>query len=115
MYLTIGATKLLVGQYQDRKVKKLEVNFDYLFSSYSSYRRFAQVIADVESNTLKIRLKSDFKNTSDCIKLAQLLIGLEKLVTLQNMALLSDILEANSQATPQDFVDKQADLLEYFL
>ena len=115
MYLTIGATKLLIGQYKDHKGTKLEVNFDYLFSSYSNYRRFAQVIADLERETLKIKLKSDFKNPSDCVKLAQLLIGLEKLITSENLILLSNIVATNSQISPQDFIEQQAQIVEYFL
>ena len=90
MYLTIGETKLLVGQYGDKSVEKLELNFEYLFESYSSYRRFAQVIADVQSSAIKIKIKSEFKTVTDCSKLSKLLIGVQNLVTQENLNLLTN-------------------------
>jgi hypothetical protein len=115
MYLTIGATKLLVGQFGEQKAEKLELNFEYLFESNNSYRRFAQVIADSEAQTLKIKIKSEFKKPSDCVKLSRLLLGVQKLVTEDNLNLLNSILELNSGVTPQDFIRQQQDLIEYFV
>ena len=57
MYLTIGETKLLIGQYGEGEATKLELNFEYLFDSYSSYRRFAQVLANTNTKTVKIKIK----------------------------------------------------------
>lgn len=115
MYLTIGKTKLLIGQYGEGKSKKLEINFDYLFSSHSSYRRFAQIIANNETFTLKIKIKTEFTNVSDCSKLAQLLVGVKKLATPENLNLLNNILESSSSITPQNFIQQQEDLTKYFL
>ena len=114
MYFTIGETKLLIGQYGEGKNKKLEINFDYLFSSHSNYRRFAQVIADSDFE-IKIKIKTEFTEISDCGKLARLLIGVQKLATFQNINLLNSILESNSQITPQKFLQQQEDLIQYFL
>ena len=114
MYLKIGETKLLIGQYGDRGIEKLEINFEYLFNSHNSYRRFAQVVADTERKTLKIKVKSEFKNPLDCAKLSQLLIGVEKLIAQDNLNFLRSILETNS-VTPQDFLQQQAYLVKYFL
>jgi hypothetical protein len=115
MYLTIGETKLLVGQFGAQEADKLELNFEYLFESNSSYRRFAQIIVDLEGKILKIKIKSDFKELSDCIKLSRLLLGVQKLVTQDNLNLLNSILEPNSGVTPQDFIQKQRHLIDYFL
>lgn len=115
MYLTIGETKLLIGQYGEGKSKKLEINFDYLFSSHSSYRRFAQIIANNEAFSLKIKIKTEFTNVSDCAKLAQLLMGVKKLATPKNFQILNSILESNSAITPQNFIQQQEDLIKYFL
>ena len=114
MYLTIGETKLLIGQYGSGEATKLELNFEYLFDSYSSYRRFAQVIADTDAKTVKIKIKSEFKNPSDCAKLSRLLIGVQKLITQNNLRFLSKILESGT-VTPQDFVQQQEELIKYFL
>lgn len=114
MYVTIGATKLLVGQYGEQTKAKLELNFEYLFDSYSSYRRFAQVIADVEGKSLKIKFKSEFKNPSDCAKLSRLSIGVQKLITQKNLKSIDKILESG-EMTPQDFVEQQEDLIQYFV
>ena len=113
MYVKIGETRLLVGQYKDREIEKLELTFEYLFDSYSNYRRFAQVIADLDGKSLKIKLKSEFKNPSDCAKLSRLLIGVQKLVTPKNLRSINQILESGN-LTPQDFVNQQQDSLEYF-
>jgi hypothetical protein len=115
MYLTIGETKLLVGQFGAQKADKLELNFEYLFESNHSYRRFAQIIVDLEGKILKIKIKSDFKELSDCLKLSRLLLGVQKLVTQDNLNLLNSILEQNSGVTPQDFIQQQRHLIEYFL
>ena len=115
MYLTIGETKLLVGQYGDGKTEKLELNFEYLFESQNSYRRFAQIIADVDSKALKVKVKSEFKTTSDCVKLSRLLVGVQKLITQDNLNFLRNILESSSELSPQEFLQQQADLVEYFI
>jgi hypothetical protein len=117
MYLTIGATKLLVGQFgeEERKNVALELTFEYLFESYNSYRRFAQVVADTKGNTLKIKIKSEFKHPSDCAKLSKLLIGVQQIVNSQNLHLLNRILETNSGVTPQEFIQQQQSLIEYFM
>ena len=114
MYLTIGATKLLVGQYREQTKAKLELNFEYLFDSYSSYRRFAQVIADVEGKNLKIKFKSEFKHSSDCAKLSRLSIGVQKLVTQKNLKFINKILESKDM-TSHDFIKQQQDLIKYFV
>jgi hypothetical protein len=114
MYLVIGETKLLIGQYGEGEATKLELNFEYLFDSYSSYRRFAQVIADTNAKTVKIKIKSEFTKPSDCTKLSQLLIGVQKLITQKNLRLIGKILETGD-VTPQDFVQQQKELIEYFL
>lgn len=114
MYLTIGETKLLIGQYGEGAATKLELNFEYLFDSYSSYRRFAQVIADSNAKTVKIKIKSEFKKPSDCAKLSHLLIGVQKLITPKNLRLISKIL-GSGDMTPQVFVQEQEELIRYFL
>lgn len=113
MYLKIGETRLLVGQYREGSVTKLELNFEYLFDSYSSYRRFAQVVADTKAKTVKIKIKSEFKKSSDCAKLSRLLIGLQKLITQKNLRLIEKILESGN-LSPQDFV-RQQESIDYFL
>ena len=115
MYLQIGETKLLVGKFQAQNTWKLELNFEYLFASSNSYRRFAQVIFDPESKALKIKIKSEFKNIDDCLKLSQLMVGVHKLVTEENFHLLAQILETSSQIQPQSFLKKQKKLVDHFL
>lgn len=114
MYLVIGETRLLVGQYGVGEATKLELNFEYLFDSYSSYRRFAQVVADTDAKTVKIKIKSEFTKPSDCAKLSRLSIGVQKLITQKNLRLINKILESGD-VTPQDFVQQQEELIEYFL
>ena len=114
MYLTIGETKLLVGQYGKGNQEKLELTFEYAFSSHNSYRRFAQVIYSCHDNQIRIKLKSDFKHPQDCIKLSQLILGVEKLITEQNLELLREILKPKSSIQPDEFVTKQKRILKYF-
>ena len=115
MYLQIGETRLIIGKYQAENTWKLELNFEYLFTSNKSYRRFAQVIFDPKSKELKIKIKSEFKNTEDCLTLSRLLVGVQKLITEKNFKLLAEILENSSQIQPQSFVKKQIKLVDYFL
>lgn len=115
MYLQIGGTRLLVGEYQAANTWKLELNFEYLFASNKSYRRFAQVVFDPQSKDLKIKVKSEFNNADDCRKLSQLMIGVHSLITQENFSLLAQILEDSSQIQPQSFVQKQENLVEHFL
>jgi len=115
MYLQIGETKLIIGKFQAQNTWKLELNFEYLFASHNNYRRFAQVVFDPESKVLKIKVKSEFKNIEDCLKLSQLMIGVNKLITEENFGLLAQILETSSQIQPQSFLQKQVKLVKYFL
>lgn len=115
MYLQIGETKLLIGEYQAENTSRLELNFEYLFASHKSYRRFAQVIFDLKSKAIKIKVKSEFKNPDDCLKLSQLLIGVQKIVTEENFSLLGQILDNSSSIQPQLFLERQAKLVKYFL
>lgn len=115
MYLTIGETKLLVGQYGEGDKTKLELNFEYAFDTHGSYRRFAKVIFEPNQQQIVIKLKSDFKLTKDCLKLSRLLIGLEKLLTIENLSLLLEILEPNSKIDPKTFVERQKGISGYFL
>lgn len=112
MYLTIGETKLRVGQYGEGVETKLELSFEYAFASHNTYRRFAQVIAD--QDRVKIKLKSEFTLTQDCLKLSQLILGVEKLCTPDNLALLREILQANSSVEPEEFITRQQALIDFF-
>ncbi len=112
MYLTIGETKLRVGQYGEGLQSKLELSFEYAFASHKSYRRFAQVLA--EGNGIKIKLKSEFTQTRDCLKLSRLVTGVAKLSTPENFALLREILNADSTTDPEEFIARQLNLIEYF-
>ena len=49
MYLKIGNTKLLAGKYSVKGLAKIEINFEYLFSSHKSDRRFANLFFTLTS------------------------------------------------------------------
>ena len=115
MYLKIGNTKLLAGKYWVQGISKIEINFEYLFSSYQSERRFANVVADLQSQELKIKIKSQFSNIADCKKLSILLIGIEKITTRENILTIDRIIEGKSTMNPQDFLKMQENVLKYFL
>ena len=115
MYLKIGNTKLLAGKYWVKGLAKIEINFEYLFSSYKSSRRFANVVADLQNQELKIKIKSEFSNTWDCEKLSRLLIGIEKITTKENISMIDQIIEGKSTINPQFFLKSQEELLKYFL
>ena len=124
MYLKIGNTKLLAGKYWVKGLAKIEINFEYLFSSYKTGlaegealrgRRFANVVADLQSQELKIKIKSEFRNTLDCEKLSRLLIGIGKITTKENLFMIDQIIEGKSTLNPQDFLKAQEKLLKYFL
>ncbi|ELS03494.1 hypothetical protein Xen7305DRAFT_00032180 [Xenococcus sp. PCC 7305] len=124
MYLKIGNTKLFAGKYQSKELAKIEINFEYIFSGGKSNlpegeamrsRRFANVLVDLESKKLKIKIKSEFSNTADCGTLSRLLIGIEKIITPENIEIIDQIIDGKSAITTQDFLKSQEQLLEYFL
>ena len=115
MYLKIGNTKLLAGKYWVKGLAKIEINFEYLFSSHKSGRRFANIVADLQSQELKIKIKSEFSNTWDCEKLSRLLIGIEKITTTDNLSMIDQIIEGKSTINSQDFLKAQEELLNFFL
>ena len=115
MYLKIGNTKLLAGKYSVKGLAKIEINFEYLFSSHKSDRRFANVLVDLESQELKIKIKSEFSNSSDCEKLSRLLIGIDKIITSENVAMIDKIIDGKSDIKPQYFLETQEEIVKYFL
>lgn len=115
MYLKIGNTKLFAGKYWVKGIGKIETNFEYLFSSHKGYRRFANIVADLQTPEIKFKIKSEFSNSLDCQALSRLLIGIEKIITTDNLIIIDEIIEGKSTITPQDFLKKQEELLNYFL
>ncbi|MDJ0900043.1 MAG: hypothetical protein QNJ55_14665 [Xenococcus sp. MO_188.B8] len=124
MYLKIGNTKLLAGKFWEQGLAKIELNFEYLFSSHKSGlaegetlrgRRFANIVVNLHTQELKIKIKSEFSNSLDCEKLSRLLIGIEKITTKENIAMIDQIIEGQSPLNPQNFLQAQAELLKYFL
>ncbi len=115
MYLKIGNTKLLAGKYGKQGFAKIEINFEYLFSSYKNERRFANIVVDLQTQELKIKIKSEFSDSGDCEQLSRLLIGIEKITTPENIAMIDQIIEGTSSINPQDFLQAQTELLKYFL
>jgi len=115
MQLKIGNTKLLAGKYWVQEFAKIEVNFEYLFATYKSYRRFANVVVDLETQELKIKVKSEFNDCSDCEKLSRLLIGIEKIITSKNIEMIDNIIDGKSPINPNDFLKYQKKIIEYFL
>lgn len=115
MHLKIGNTKLLTCKYSVKGLAKLEINFKYLFLSHKGDRRFANVLVDLESQELKIKVKSEFSNSSDCEKLSRLLIGIDKIITSENIAMIDKIIDGKSDVKPQDFLKAQEEIIKYFL
>ena len=115
MYFKIGNTKILAGKCWVKELAKIEINFEYFFASYKSERRFANVVADLQSQDLKIKIKSEFSNILDCEKLSRLLIGIEKIITQENISIIDQIIEGKSTINPQEFFKDQEELLQYFL
>ena len=114
MYFKIGNTKILAGKYWVKEFAKIEINFEYFFASYKSERRFANVVADLQSQDLKIKIKSEFSNILDCEKLSKLLIGIEKIVTQENILVIDQIIEGTSTINLQEFIEEQEDFVQYF-
>ncbi len=115
MYLKIGNTKLFASKYSIKGLTKIEINFEYLFSSHKSDRRFANIVADFPSQEFKIKIKSEFTNSLDCKILSRLLIGIEKIITPENIIIIEEIIEGKSTMTPQDFLKCHEELINYFL
>ena len=115
MYLEIGNTKLLAGKYWIKGFAKIEINFEYLFLSYKSHRRFANIVADLLSQEFKIKIKSEFTNSLDCKSLSRLLIGIEKIIIPENIIIMDEIIEGKSKLTLQDFTKNHEELVDYFL
>ena len=124
MHLKIGNTKLLAGKYSVKGLAKIEINFEYLFSSHHNSssqgaeirgRRFANIVVDLQNQDLKIKIKSEFRNTIDCATLSRLLIGIAKITTQENIFIIDQIIEGKSTVNSQDFLTSQAELVQYFL
>ena len=124
MYFKIGNTKILAGKYWVNDLAKIEINFEYFFSSNNSGlakgealrgRRFANIVADLQNQELKIKIKSEFSNILDCEKLSRLLIGIEKIITQENISMIDQIIEGKSTINLQEFSQEQEELLKYFL
>ena len=115
MYFKLGNTKIVTGKFYIQGLSKLEINFEYMFTTHQSYRRFAQVITDSENLNLTIKIKSEFHNCLDCAKLSQLLIGVSKMITQDNILLIDRILEGKSQTNLKEFLSSQSELVTYFL
>ncbi|MGK7899442.1 MAG: hypothetical protein AB4372_38955 [Xenococcus sp. (in: cyanobacteria)] len=114
MYLKIGNTKLFAGKYWVKGLAKIEINFEYLFSDKKGERRFANVVADLENQELKIKIKSEFNNSLECQTLSRLLIGIEKIITSENIIIIDEIIDGKSKIKPQDFLKNQEELMNYF-
>lgn len=115
MYFQIGNTKIIAGKFSLANVEQIEINFEYVFASNNNYRRFVNVVSDSQYKNTKINIKSKFTEFSDCDKLSQLLIGISKFMTQDNIALIDQILEEKSKISLDDFVAAQQDLTPYFL
>lgn len=115
MQFKVGNTKVIAGKFFLQGVAKVEVNFEYVFKSWDNYRRFANVVSESESKILTINIKSKFSESSDCDKLAQLLMGVSKITTQDNIEMLDQILEDKSAITLDEFVALQQELTNYFL
>ena len=115
MYLKVGNTKILASKFSVQGLELLEINFEYVFSSYDNYRRFVNVVADTQHQEITIKIKSKFSNTLDCEKLSQLLIGVSKIITQDNIALINQILEGKSSINLDEFLTLQQELIKYFL
>ena len=115
MYLKIGNTKLLAGKYWVKGLAKIEINFEYLFSNYKNSRRFANIVVDLASQELKIKIKSEFSDILECQTLSRLLIGIEKIITPENIRTINEIIEDKSEIKPQELLKNQKELLNYFV
>ena len=115
MYLKIGNTKILAGKFSIQDVEKIEINFEYIFASHDNYRRFANVVTDSQYQDITIKVKSKFHNASDCDKLSQLLIGVSKIITQDNIFIIDQILEEKCNINFDEFVTSQKELTKYFL
>ena len=106
---------MFAGKYWGKGIAKIEINFEYLFLSHKSDRRFANIVADVLGQELKIKIKSEFTNSLDCKTLSRLLIGIEKIITPENIIIIDEIIEGKSTITPQNFLRSYEELNDYFL
>ncbi len=115
MYFKIGNTKIIAGKFSLQDVSKIEINFEYIFANNNNYRRFVNVISDSQGNNITINIKLKSRDTSDCKKLSQLLLGVDKIITQNNIFLIDQILEEKSKVNLDDFVAAQQELTKYFL
>ncbi len=115
MYFKIGNTKIIAGKFFLQDVEKIEINFEYLFATNNNYRRFANVVSDSQHYNMTLNIKSKFTRVSDCDKLAQLLTGVSKLITQDNILIIDQIIEGKSYINLDEFVASQQGLVKYFL
>ena len=115
MYFKVGNTKIIAGKFSLQDVSKIEINFEYIFANNNNYRRFVNVISDSQGNNITINIKLKSTDTSDCNKLSQLLLGVEKIITQNNIFLIDQILEEKSKVNLEEFVELQKGLTKYFL
>ena len=93
----------------------MPLNFEYIFANNNNYRRFVNVISDSQGNNITINIKLKSTDTSDCNKLSQLLLGVDKIITKNNIFLIDQILEEKSKINLEEFVESQTGLTKYFL
>ncbi len=115
MYFKIGNTKIIAGKFSLQDVDKIEINFEYIFAHNNNYRRFVNVISDAQGKNITISIKLKSRDTSDCNKLSNLLLGINKIITQNNIFLIDQILEEKSKINLDDFVAAQQELTKYFM
>ncbi len=115
MYFKIGNTKIIAGKFSLQDIDKIEINFEYIFASNNNYRRFVNVVSDSQGNNITINIKLKSRDTSDCNKLSQLLLGVDKIITQNNIFLIDQILEEKSKVNLDEFVESQQGLTKYFV
>ena len=115
MYFKIGNTKIIAGKFSLQDIDKIEINFEYIFASNNNYRRFVNVVSDSQGNNITINIKLKSRDTSDCNKLSQLLLGVDKIITQNNIFLIDQILEEKSKVNLDEFVALQQGLTKYFV
>ena len=115
MYFKIGNTKIIAGKFSLQDIDKIEINFEYIFASNNNYRRFVNVVSDSQGNNITINIKLKSRDTSDCNKLSQLLLGVDKIITQNNIFLIDQILEEKSKVNLDEFVASQQGLTKYFV
>ena len=115
MYFKIGNTKIIAGKFSLQGVDKIEINFEYIFASNNNYRRFVNVVSNSQGNNITINIKLKSKNASDCNKLSQLLVGVDKIISQNNIVLIDKILEEKSKMSLDEFIESQQELNQHFV